>query len=95
MLAQKPPACLSRETAQNRSGISGCRRGVLLSAGLFGALHNSGGRNPAFAVWSGAVGALYGAAFLYTKDVYVPMAAHSLANVASGLLWFRTREQLS
>ncbi|GFR40052.1 hypothetical protein Agub_g590 [Astrephomene gubernaculifera] len=62
-------------------------RGVLLAAALFGALHNSGGRNPAFALWAGAVGALYGAAFLATGNVWVPAAAHVTANAASALLW--------
>ncbi len=52
-------------------------------------LHNSGGRNWAFAGWAALVGALYGAAFLATCDLYVPMAAHSLANLAAAALWKR------
>lgn len=33
----------------------------------FGVLHNSGGRNWAFAAWASAVGVVYGAAFLATE----------------------------
>jgi membrane protease YdiL (CAAX protease family) len=62
-------------------------RGVLLSAALFGALHNSGGRNAAFAAWAGAVGALYGAAYLYTENIWVAAGAHCLANFASAAIW--------
>ncbi|GIL45466.1 hypothetical protein Vafri_2701 [Volvox africanus] len=62
-------------------------RGVLLSGALFGVLHNSGGRNPAFAVWAAAVGALYGGAFLITGNIWVPALAHVSANAASAFIW--------
>mmetsp|Transcript_10450 Transcript_10450/g.18245 ORF Transcript_10450/g.18245 Transcript_10450/m.18245 type:complete len:406 (+) Transcript_10450:56-1273(+) len=62
-------------------------RGVLISGVIFGALHNSGGRNPAFAAWAGAVGCLYGGAFLVTKNIWVPAAAHVLANFISAAAW--------
>ncbi|GLC34690.1 hypothetical protein PLESTB_001234400 [Pleodorina starrii] len=62
-------------------------RGVLLAAALFGALHNSGGRNPAFAAWAAAVGGVYGAAFVVTGNVWVPAAAHVAANAASAFIW--------
>lgn len=32
-----------------------CRRGVLIAGLAFGVLHNSGGRNPAFAAWASLV----------------------------------------
>jgi membrane protease YdiL (CAAX protease family) len=60
---------------------------VLIAGGVFGALHISGGRNVAFAAWASAVGLVYGWAFLATQDMFVPMAAHSLANLASGAVW--------
>lgn len=60
---------------------------MLFSGAVFGLLHNSGGRNWQFAVWAGAVGTLYGAAFISTHDVLVPIVAHSMANLAGGLLW--------
>ncbi len=61
--------------------------GLLLSSALFGALHNSGGRNWSFAAWASAVGRLYGAAYLYTHYFWVPAGAHALANCGFGLLW--------
>lgn len=67
-----------------------CRRGAVLSAAVFGALHNSGGRNWTFAAWAGAVGLLYGAAFIGTQDLLVPMGAHCLANYASAAIWLKT-----
>ncbi len=60
---------------------------MLLSGVIFGLLHNSGGRNMAFAAWASAVGCLYGGAFLYTHNIWVPAAAHSVANFASAALW--------
>ncbi len=62
-------------------------RGVLLSAAIFGALHVTGGRNAVFAVWAGAVGALYGAAFVATGNVWVPAGAHAIANAAAAAAW--------
>ena len=60
---------------------------MVISGVGFGLLHNSGGRNLAFAAWASLVGILYGGAFLYTQDICVPMVAHSLANAAAGVLW--------
>jgi len=67
-------------------------RGALLAGAVFGVLHNTGGRNWAFSAWAAAVGSLYGALFLYTEDVTSPMLAHSLANLASALLWLQLRQ---
>ena len=72
-----------------------CRRGALFAGVGFGLLHNSGGRNWAFAGWASAVGVLYGAAFVATQDIFVPMGAHSLANMASGALWLQAQRQKS
>lgn len=66
------------------------RRGAVLSAAVFGALHNSGGRNWTFAAWAGAVGLLYGAAFIGTQDLLVPIGAHCLANYVSAAIWLKT-----
>ncbi|GMH32731.1 hypothetical protein BSKO_00565 [Bryopsis sp. KO-2023] len=69
-------------------------RGVLLSGIAFGLLHNTGGRNWAFAAWASAVGSLYGVVFLATQNLYVPMLAHSFSNLASAYLWlFSNRNQ--
>ncbi|CAD7696029.1 unnamed protein product [Ostreobium quekettii] len=68
-------------------------RGALASGVAFGVLHNSGGRNWSFAAWASAVGFLYGMAFLATQDIYVPIAAHSLANLLSAVLWMEQNER--
>ena len=68
-----------------------CRRGVLIAGVGFGILHNSGGRNWSFAGWASVVGIVYGFAFVQTDDIFVPMAAHSLANLASASLWLKYR----
>lgn len=62
-------------------------RGALVAGGVFGALHVSGGRNAAFAIWASVVGVAYGAAAVATSDVAVPAAAHAAANLASALAW--------
>ncbi|KAL6762828.1 hypothetical protein V8C86DRAFT_2511604 [Haematococcus lacustris] len=62
-------------------------RGVVLSGLVFGALHNGGGRNWAFAAWASAVGCLYGALFLVSHNIWVPAAAHAAANFASAAIW--------
>ncbi|KAG2430510.1 hypothetical protein HXX76_010033 [Chlamydomonas incerta] len=62
-------------------------RGAAIAAVIFGALHTSGGRNPAFALWAAAVGGLYGAAFLVTGNIWVPAVAHVGANAASAFIW--------
>lgn len=74
---------------QQQVSYVACRRGAVLSAAVFGALHNSGGRNWTFAAWAGAVGLLYGAAFIGTQDLLVPMGAHCLANYASAAIWLK------
>lgn len=67
-------------------------RGVLVSGAVFGALHNTGGgRNAAFAAWAAGVGCVYGGTALLTGSVWAPVAAHALANAASGALWMRQR----
>ncbi len=62
-------------------------RGVIISGAVFGALHINGGRNLEFGVWAGGVGCVYGAAYLATGNLAVPMAAHAAANIASASLW--------
>lgn len=65
--------------------------GVLVAGAVFGVLHNNGGRNPAFALWASCVGGLYGGALLYSHNILVPVAAHSLSNLASALYWRSSR----
>lgn len=62
-------------------------RGVVIAGTVFGAMHVTGGRNAAFAVWAGAVGCAYGAGFLVTGNLLVPLIAHALANAISAGIW--------
>lgn len=61
--------------------------GALAAGALFGVLHNNGGRNPAFALWAGVVGVVYGGTLIITGNILVPAAAHSLSNLASAAYW--------
>ena len=70
-----------------------CRRGVLAAGAVFGLLHNSGGRNLAFAGWAAVVGSVYGAVYLQTGDIGVPMGAHVLANLAGAVLWLSAQKK--
>ena len=89
-----PPArlVLWRSWSSKRSRLL-CRQGVLLAGAVFGVLHNSGGRNLAFAAWATAVGTVYGAAYLQTGDIAVPAGAHVLANLAGAVIWRLNDEQ--
>jgi len=62
-------------------------RGVLISGLIFGLLHNSGGRNAAFAAWATGVGCLYGTSFLITHNIWVPAVAHAASNFISAAVW--------
>ncbi|KAF5828750.1 hypothetical protein DUNSADRAFT_17128 [Dunaliella salina] len=62
-------------------------RGVLISGLIFGVLHNSGGRNAAFAAWATGVGCLYGTSFLITHNIWVPAVAHAASNFISAAAW--------
>jgi hypothetical protein len=68
-------------------------RGIAISALIFGYFHRSGGRNWVFALWSAWVGCVYGTSFLVTKNVLVPMVAHSLSNWCAAQVWFRNQHQ--
>mmetsp|Transcript_25480 Transcript_25480/g.40898 ORF Transcript_25480/g.40898 Transcript_25480/m.40898 type:complete len:303 (+) Transcript_25480:235-1143(+) len=62
-------------------------RGVIIAALTFGVLHNSGGRNLASAAFATLAGGAYGASFIATQNLLVPMGAHSLSNLMSAILW--------
>eukprot|EP00469_Lotharella_globosa_P011481 CAMPEP_0167778256 /NCGR_PEP_ID=MMETSP0111_2-20121227/4152_1 /TAXON_ID=91324 /ORGANISM="Lotharella globosa, Strain CCCM811" /LENGTH=339 /DNA_ID=CAMNT_0007668539 /DNA_START=19 /DNA_END=1038 /DNA_ORIENTATION=- len=68
-------------------------RGALIGALTFGVLHNSGGRNLASATFATAAGAAYGASFLATQSLLVPMGAHSLSNFLSAVLWLQAHPE--
>jgi len=62
-------------------------RGVVASGLVFGLLHNSGGRNLAFAGWASAVGMVYGGLFVFTQNIWVPVSAHAMSNFCSAAVW--------
>lgn len=64
---------------------------MLLAGLIFGVLHKGGGRNVAFVIWASAVGCLYGIVYLITQDIYVPILAHSTANLYSAFYWKTTK----
>uniref|UniRef100_A0A7S2TRE5 CAAX prenyl protease 2/Lysostaphin resistance protein A-like domain-containing protein n=1 Tax=Lotharella oceanica TaxID=641309 RepID=A0A7S2TRE5_9EUKA len=68
-------------------------RGALIGALTFGVLHNSGGRNLASASFATVAGAAYGASFLATQSLLVPMGAHSLSNFLSAFLWLQSHPE--
>lgn len=70
-------------------------KGAVLSGIIFGLLHNSGGRNLSFALWASGVGVFYGALFLTTHDIWVPVAAHSTANLLSAVIFKQNQTKTS
>jgi membrane protease YdiL (CAAX protease family) len=61
--------------------------GVLVAGSVFGALHIPGNRNVAFGLWAAAVGCAYGTLAVATHDLWAPMTAHVVSNLASAALW--------
>lgn len=70
-------------------------RGVVIAGVTFGSLHFTGGRNWAFAAFASGVGAVYGAAFLATGNLVVPITAHILSNVIAAALYKQFRQPLT
>ncbi len=68
------------------------RVGVVIAGGVFGLLHNNGGRNLAFSAWASAVGVAYGVAFVVTGNLLVPCISHALSNAASAFWWRAARQ---
>lgn len=87
---QMPQDVLVKQLARQDSCFIFCRKGVAIAGATFGFLHNNGGRNPAFALWASLVGCAYGFLFITTQNLYTAMLAHSLANLASGVLWLQS-----
>jgi len=60
---------------------------VLISSVLFGVLHLSGNGQWAYVVWAAIVGFALGYCALVTGNLVVPVVAHIITNLVSGLLW--------
>ena len=60
---------------------------VVLSSILFGVLHLSGAGQWPYVVWATIVGFALGYCALITGNLLVPVLAHIITNLVSGLLW--------
>ncbi|MDJ0593563.1 MAG: CPBP family intramembrane metalloprotease [Pleurocapsa sp. MO_226.B13] len=60
---------------------------VLVSSLLFGVLHLSGAGQWPYVVWATIVGFALGYCALVTGNLLVPVIAHIITNLVSGLLW--------
>lgn len=60
---------------------------VLLTSVLFGVLHLSGNGQWPYVVWATIVGFALGYCALVTDNLLVPVVAHIITNLVSGLLW--------
>ncbi len=60
---------------------------VALSSVLFGVLHLSGAGQWPYVVWASIVGFALGYCALVTGNLLVPVVAHIITNLVSGLLW--------
>ncbi len=61
--------------------------GVVATAVCFGVLHMSGRDQWPYAVWATIVGGLLGLSALMTGNLMVPVVAHIVANLGSGIIW--------
>ena len=68
---------------------------LILSSILFGVLHLSGVGQWPYVVWATIVGFALGYCALITGNLLVPVLAHIVTNLVSGLLWKFDRRQTS
>lgn len=61
--------------------------GVLLSSACFGVLHLSNLKQWSYVVWASIVGVALGLSAVWTGNLLVPIIAHTLTNLVSGLIW--------
>ena len=68
---------------------------VALSSVLFGVLHLSGVGQWPYVVWATIVGFALGYCALVTGNLLVPVVAHIITNLVSGLLWKINNREIS
>ena len=68
---------------------------VALSSMLFGVLHLSGVGQWPYVVWATIVGFALGYCALVTGNLLVPVVAHIITNLVSGLLWKINNREIS
>lgn len=66
-------------------GLNGV--GVALSSICFGVLHLSGLKHWPYMLWATVVGVILGVSALVTGNLLVPLVAHIVTNLLSGLVW--------
>jgi uncharacterized protein len=69
------------------------REGVIISSLCFGALHMSSWRQWPYIFWATIVGGVLGFSAIWSGNLFVPIVAHSLTNIISGLVWQLRRPQ--
>lgn len=62
-------------------------QGLAVSSLAFGVLHLSSLKQWAYVVWAAIIGALLGLSAILTGNLLVPIVAHVLTNIVSGLIW--------
>jgi uncharacterized protein len=60
---------------------------VIISSLLFGILHLSGMQQWPYVIWATLVGFFLGYSALATGNLLVPIVAHIITNIVSGLIW--------
>jgi uncharacterized protein len=60
---------------------------VIISSLLFGILHLSGMQQWSYVIWATLVGFFLGYSALATGNLLVPIVAHIITNIVSGLIW--------
>ncbi|MBD1846489.1 CPBP family intramembrane metalloprotease [Cyanobacteria bacterium FACHB-63] len=61
--------------------------GVLISSLCFGVLHMSNLKQWSYVVWASIVGVALGMSAVWTGNLLVPIVAHVLTNLISGVVW--------
>jgi uncharacterized protein len=60
---------------------------IVISSLCFGALHLSGWQQWPYLVWATVIGGLLAWSAVWSGNLLVPIVAHSLTNIMSGLIW--------
>ncbi|MFZ4674982.1 MAG: CPBP family intramembrane glutamic endopeptidase [Nodosilinea sp.] len=72
-------------------GLNGL--GIAVSAASFGALHMSGLQQWTYVVWATAIGLVLATAAVLTGNLLVPIVAHTVTNLVSGVVWKLRQER--
>ncbi|MEM8641762.1 MAG: CPBP family intramembrane glutamic endopeptidase [Cyanobacteria bacterium P01_G01_bin.54] len=66
---------------------------LILSSVLFGTLHLSSPEQWPYMIWAMVIGFVLGSSALITGNLCIPVVAHILTNMISGILWKRVYAQ--